>query len=285
MRLVFFGAGYCSKFLIPLVGNSFEIICTHNDVIKEEKFDKKFNVQRYTFKNFRKNSKNILKSSQYIINSIPPNGDSDIVVSSFEQELSNFSNSIKWYGYLSSTSVYGDHMGKWVNEDSKLKPKTTRGKLRLSAEKENYKLFEKYNIPVHIFRLPGIYGPGRSICQKIKKNPLIINKPGHYFSRIFVEDIASALQKSIYNPTPGNIFNLTDNLPERIDVVAEYAASLMNIRLENIDIRDKRINEKTLDFYKENKKVSNKKIKSMLDWKPKFEDYRLGIKKILDSDL
>ena len=188
---------------------------------------------------------------------------------------------LHWYGYLSSTSVYGNHFGNWVTEKSKLKPTTERGIARLQAEKKNMNLFKKLNIPVHIFRLPGIYGPGRSIVEKLKKNNLVIRKKNHFFSRIYVDDIAKAIITSIKKPTPGEIYNLTDDLPETSEKVADYASKIMNLKLSKIDISDKRVNKKTLDFYKENKKVSNKKIKSMLGWEPVIKNYRLGIRKIL----
>ena len=280
MRLIFFGSGYCSNFIIPLIGNDLEVICTHKNKIKVQAFDKNLKIKRMLFDEFFDNSRELLNTSNIILNSIPPINEKDILVEKLKGIL-NKQNSIKWYGYLSSTSVYGDRFGKWVTEDSIPKPKTTRGIARLKAEQQNMSLLKEYNLPVHIFRLPGIYGPGRSICEKIKTNQSVIKKEGHYFSRVYAEDIAYAIQASINKPTPGEIFNLTDDLPERNDLVADYAAKLMHIKLEKIDITDKRVSEKVLDFYKENKKVSNTKIKNILSWSPKFKNYKIGISEIL----
>ena len=280
MRLIFFGSGYCSTFIIPLVGNDLEVICTHKNKIKVQAFDKNLQIKRMLFDEFFDNSPELLNTSSIIINSIPPINERDILAEKLKGIVKK-KNSIKWYGYLSSTGVYGDQGGKWVTEDTMPKPQTKRGIARLKAEKQNMSLLKECNLPVHIFRLPGIYGPGRSVCEKIKKNQFIIEKEDHYFSRVYVKDIAYAIQASIDNPTPGEIFNLTDDLPERNDLVADYAAKLMNIKLEKIGITDKRVGQKVLDFYKDNKKVSNTKIKNTLSWSPKFKNYKLGISEIL----
>ena len=280
MRLIFFGSGYCSTFIIPLIGNDLEVICTHKNKIKVQAFDKNLKIKRILFDEFFDNSHELLNTSNIILNSIPPINEKDILVEKLKGII-NKQNSIKWYGYLSSTSVYGDHGGKWVTEDTIPKPKTKRGIARLKAEKQNMRLMKEYDLPVHIFRLPGIYGPGRSICEKIKTNQFVIKKEDHYFSRVHAKDIASAIQTSIDKPTPGEIFNLTDDHPERNDLVADYAAKLMRIKLEKINITDKRVGEKVLEFYKENKKVSNTKIKNILSWSPKFKNYKIGISEIL----
>ena len=280
MRLIFFGSGYCSTFIIPLIGNDLEVICTHKNKIKVQAFDKNLKIKRMPFHEFFDNSRELLNSSNIILNSIPPINEKDILAEKLKGIVKK-KNSIKWYGYLSSTGVYGDQGGKWVTEDTMPKPQTKRGIARLKAEKQNMSLLKEYNLPVHIFRLPGIYGPGRSVCEKIKKNQFVIKKEDHYFSRVHVKDIAYAIQASIDNPTPGEIFNLTDDLPERNDLVADYAAKLMNIKLEKIGITDKRVGQKVLDFYKDNKKVSNTKIKNILSWSPKFKNYKIGISEIL----
>ena len=280
MRLIFFGSGYCSTFIIPLIGNDLEVICTHKNKIKVQAFDKNLQIKRMLFDEFFDNSRELLNTSNIILNSIPPINEKDILAEKLKGIVKK-QNSIKWYGYLSSTSVYGDQGGKWVTEDTIPKPKTKRGIARLKAEKQNMSLLKEYNLPVHIFRLPGIYGPGRSICEKIKTNQFVIKKEDHYFSRVHAKDIAYAIQASIDKPTPGEIFNLTDDLPERNDLVADYAAKLMRIKLEKIDITDKRVGQKVLDFYKENKKVSNTKIKNILSWSPKFKNYKIGISEIL----
>ena len=225
MKIIFFGAGYCTKYIIPLLPKNAEIICTHNKDIKPEDFDSKFNIKRLSFSEILNNKNNYLNNATHILNSIPPKENGDLIIENFKENLISINKSLTWYGYFSSTSVYGDHSGKWVDEKSQLKPKTTRGKLRLMAEFQYLELFKKYKTPIHIFRLPGIYGPGRSVFEKFSDGSFVkIKKKGHYFSRVFVEDIARAILKSIKKKTPGEVFNLTDDLPAESEKIINFAA-------------------------------------------------------------
>ncbi len=284
MKLVFFGAGYCSRFIIQNLKRSCEVICTHKVNIKAEKFDKKFNVKRFTFKELTK-KKLLLNNVTHIINSIPPVETGDLVYDFINSLDRKILIKLKWFGYLSSTSVYGNHNGKWVDEKTEASPTTTRGKKRFSVENLFMESFRKKNFPTHIFRLPGIYGPGRSIIDKfLGDNKRVIKLENHYFSRVHVEDIASAISKSIEIPTPGQIFNVTDDLPCSAHEVAEYASKLLNIKnIEYLKISSSKINERVKDFYRDNKRVSNQKIKKILNWTPKFENYKLGLNNVLES--
>ena len=136
-----------------------------------------------------------------------------------------------------------------------------------------------HEVPIHIFRLPGIYGPGRSVFEKFSKGSFLkIKKEGHYFSRIFVEDIADAIMKSIKKITPGEVFNITDDFPTESEKIVAFAASLCGIRkLRTISFDHNNIDEKVKSFYSENKRVKNKKIKKILNWTPKFRNYKLGL--------
>ena len=148
--------------------------------------------------------------------------------------------------------------------------------------KNHLKLFEKNRLPIHIFRLPGIYGPGRSVFDKVSNSEIIeIKKKNHFFSRIHVEDIASAIHNSLQQKTPGEIFNITDDLPSESSDIVKYAASLLKIKnIKKINFDDPQLNEKTKSFYLDNKKVSNRKIKKILGWTPKYRNYKLGLKSI-----
>ena len=149
--------------------------------------------------------------------------------------------------FFSATNVYGNHNGKWVDENSKLLPSSQRGKQRLKAEKQ-YLLVEKTkNIPVHIFRLPGIYGPKRSIFERISSGNLLrIVKKNHYFSRIHVEDIADVVIKSFKSPTPGEVFNVTDDFPCESEKVIDFACNLLGTnRPESCNYTDNRLGEMT----------------------------------------
>ena len=285
MKLILFGAGYCSKFILKSLKGFDEIICTHNLELSSQPFDKKLKIKRMTFSEFLENHNSFFSGVTHLLNSIPPIENKDLVLNLLKKTENKYLNQLKWMGYLSSTSVYGDHLGKWVDENTKVNPKTIRGKIRKKIEDSYYKLFRENNIPIHIFRLPGIYGPGRSAVEKLLNGyKLVIKKPNQFFSRIYVEDISSAVIKSMENPTPGEIFNVTDNQPCSSEEVTIYAAKLLKIEnLSFTDVNSPKINKLTKDFYRDNKKVSNKKIKKILGWTPKFENYKLGLKKILDS--
>ncbi len=281
MKLIFFGAGYCSKHIIPLMDKRFQIICTHNENTRPEVFDADLNLTRITLTELKKNT-NLMDNVTHIINSIPPINGEDLVYNFLVSLKSQTLNALKWICYLSSTSVYGDHSGNWVDEKTITNPRTLRGKNRKKVEDLFLRFYKKRGIPLHLFRLPGIYGPGRSAIDKlINNNKLVVRKKNHYFSRIHVDDIASAILCSMKKVTPGEIYNITDNYPCSAEKVTNYAAELLKIQdLKYIDINSFEINEKIKDFYLENKKVSNRKIKKILGWTPKFENYKLGLENI-----
>ena len=284
MKIIFFGAGYCSKYIIKNLSKKTEIICTHNQEIKKESFDSKFNLKRLKLSDFIKKKNIYLENTTHILNSIPPNKNGDLILQKVTKKELKKLPSLVWLGYFSSTSVYGNHDGKWVDELSLTNPTTSRGSLRLNAELQYLELL-KNNIPIHIFRLPGIYGLGRSQFEKIKsKNYFAVKKNNHFFSRIHVEDIANAITKSFKNPTPGEIFNITDDYPCESLKPLKFACKLMKIKLpEIIEINDQRVNQMTKSFYLDNKRVSNKKIKKILNWTPKYRNYKLGLKKIFEN--
>ena len=281
MKMLFLGAGYCTEFLTPLIQNKFEIIGVHNQLPFKIKYFNFESVKRYAFQQFLNDKNSILQNVTHILNSIPPNDYGDIPFHHIKKELINL-NSLKWLGYLSTTGVYGDHGGSWVDEKSELKTKNKRSLNRITAEKQYLNLFSEYKLPIHIFRLPGIYGPKRSIFERINTDNLnLIKKKDQFFSRIHVEDIATALQFSIEKPTPGEIFNLTDDYPCPSDEVTSYAFELLKKKKPKyIALSDSKVSEMTRSFYTENKRVSNKKFKDKLNWLPRKKDYKVGLNEI-----
>ena len=287
MKIIFLGAGYCSRFIIPLVDKKTEIICTHQDKIIPQKFDKNLNLKRVTFRQLIKDKESIFDGVNVLLNSIPPKSYGDLVVKNFSDIIIKKKKTIHWFGYFSSTSVYGDHSGNWVDEKTELIPKSRRGILRKKSESQHLEFFKDHKIPIHIFRLPGIYGPGRSAIDKFKEKEVVeILKEGHFFSRIHVEDIATAIIKSLNKITPGQIFNICDDLPTESYKVLRYAAKLLNVKdLKSMNFDNPKINLKIKSFYSDNKRVKNKKIKKILHWTPKFRTYKLGLKNIYKSYL
>jgi nucleoside-diphosphate-sugar epimerase len=221
--------------------------------------------------------KSILDDVTHILISIPPTEDGDLIYLNFYQHLKNLKN-LSWIGYLSSTSVYGDHQGLWVNENSKTDPDGVLGKNRLIAEKQ----WLDSGLPINIFRLAGIYGPGRSVFETIKQGKANrIYKENHYFSRIHVDDIVTMLKASMNNPKPGEIYNIADDSPSPQHEVVEYACKLMGTNPpELIKFEEAKISEGMKQYYNSSKRVDNSKIKATYNLQLKFPSYKEGLLKI-----
>jgi nucleoside-diphosphate-sugar epimerase len=183
--------------------------------------------------------------------------------------------SFDWVGYLSTTGVYGDHGGGWVDEDTPLTPSTKRGALRVRAEAE----WRDMNLPLHIFRLAGIYGPGRGPFSKVRNGTARrIEKPGQVFSRIHRDDIAAALEASIEAPNPVRAYNLCDNEAAPPQDVIAYAAELLGVEPPPLTPIDQvEMSPMAASFYAESKRVSNQRLREELGVKLKHPTYREGL--------
>ena len=183
---------------------------------------------------------------------------------------------LEWVGYLSTTGVYGDAKGGWVDESSPLKPATKRGQMRVAAEADWQSI---PNLPLHIFRLAGIYGPGRGPFSKVRAGTARrIIKEGQVFSRIHVEDIAQILVASIAEPNAGAIYNMCDDDPAPPQDVIAHAAGLLGLPLpEEVDFETAEMTPMARSFYAESKRVRNDRIKSDLGVKLLYPDYRAGL--------
>ena len=226
-----------------------------------------------------------LEDANYILISIPPVDGKDIVVDYFESNFKNIKN-CNWVTYLSATSVYGDHKGDWVNERSITKPTSKNGTDRLYAEKAWKSLSTKINFPLQIFRLAGIYSHEFNILKRLKSGKAqIVNKKNHFFSRIHVEDIANILYKSIENFKNKEIYNICDDKPAPQGEVAAYGAKLLKlnqptpIELEEVE------SEMLKNFYKDSKKVDNKKMKTFFNYSLKFPTYVEGLNHIFNNKI
>lgn len=191
-----------------------------------------------------------------------------------------------WLGYLSTTGVYGDRQGDWVDEDSPLAPSTRRGRDRVAAEAGWQALAAARGLPLHIFRLAGIYGPGRGPFEKVRNGTARrIVKPGQVFSRIHAEDIAQVLAASIARPDPGAIYNLCDDDPAPPEDVLEHAAHLLGLPPPPAeDFATAAMTPMARSFYAESKRVSNARIKRELGIRLIHPDYRSGLAAILAGD-
>ena len=235
-------------------------------------------ISNFEFNN-DKIDKNIfkkLKDFDHILISIPPEHERDLVLKYFSKEI--LDQNIKWITYLSATSVYGNHEGKWVDENSKTLPKSKNGIERLAVEKVWLKMYEKNNIPLQIFRLSGIYSNIYNVLERIRSgNASLIRKENQFFSRIHVEDIANLLFLSLNKLKKGEIFNISDDKPASSEEVMKYGAKILNLpepkekKLEDIE------SEMLKAFYRDSKKVSNKKVKEFFKYNLKFPTYVEGL--------
>lgn len=193
---------------------------------------------------------------------------------------------LKWVGYLSTTGVYGDHQGGWVDEATPLTPSTRRGQWRVAAEAAWQDLAAECDLPLHIFRLAGIYGPGRGPFAKVRAGTARrIIKPGQVFSRIHVDDIAQVLAASIARPRPGAIYNLCDNDPAPPQDVIAHAAELLGLPLpEAVDFDTAEMTPMARSFYAESKRVRNDLIKAELGVVLRHPDYRSGLAALLAEE-
>ena len=223
-----------------------------------------------------------LKEADHILISIPPIKGVDLVLKNFSKIIEECKP--KWITYLSATSVYGDHKGEWVSEESITKPTSLNGVARLEAEKSWLSLKIYKNMPVQIFRLSGIYSNESNILVRLKSGKVnLINKPKFFFSRIHVEDIGNTLFKSLSNFKSGEIYNISDDKPSTSEELTLYAAKLLNMdKPKIIEVEDIE-SEMLKNFYKNSKKVSNKKMKSSFKYDLKFPTYVEGLSNIRDN--
>jgi len=278
-----FGFGQVAKnFINKLCLENYKInLSTTSRSLTSKKFFNDLKYQNYLFNNekFDKNLIIKLQEADHILVSIPPINKEDLVVKNFSQFIEN--SKVKWITYLSATSVYGNHKGGWVDETSKTKPTTIKGIARLNAEKSWLSFEKKKKLPIQIFRLSGIYSIKKNILVRLKTGDVkLIDKRDHYFSRIYVEDIGNILFESLSKIKPGEIYNISDDKPSTSEEIMLYGAKILNIQNINID----QIKNETLkNFYKDSKKVDNKKIKNYLNYNLKFPTYVEGLNYIKDN--
>ncbi|OWU82124.1 SDR family oxidoreductase [Phaeobacter sp. 22II1-1F12B] len=224
-----------------------------------------------------------LSEATHLLISAGPDAEGDPVLSALRPEIEKLAPRLEWAGYLSTTGVYGDHQGDWVDESTPLTPSTRRGKWRVAAESEWQSI---PGLPLHIFRLAGIYGPGRGPFAKVRKGTARrVIKEGQVFSRIHVDDIAQVLAASIAQPNPGAIYNLCDDDPAPPQDVIAHAAELLGLPLPPaVDYETAEMTPMARSFYAESKRVRNDRIKDELGVELLYPDYRAGLQALLEDE-
>ncbi len=283
-KFFFFGYGQSAKYFIEALVKSkkkflFNATNTKKTISKTYK-QKKFISYKFKDKIYDKKLKNKLIQADYILVSIPPQKKRDVVLKRFKSILKN--SKFKKLIYLSATSVYGNHNGKWVNEKSKLKGLTKFGLGRRKVEKEWINFRKSKNLDINILRVSGIYSKENNILRRISKTNFYIREK-KYFSRIRVEDLANIIKSLFYSSSKSMILNASDDRPSTNVEVAKFAGRLLKIKdLKAVPISS--LKSKSIkEFYKDSKKVSNKFMKNKLKIKLKYPTYKQGLKNIFNE--
>ncbi|HBM60506.1 MAG TPA: NAD(P)-dependent oxidoreductase [Citreicella sp.] len=276
--LLTLGHGYCAKALAArLLPQGWQVLATHRDPDRAADLAAT-GVTPVLWT--REAVAAALAQASHVLVSAGPDGEGDPALRLAGDLLAARGADLDWLGYLSTTGVYGDQNGGWVDEDTPPAPSTARGKARLAAEQAWSAL---PGLPLHIFRLAGIYGPGRGPFEKVRQGSARrIVKPGQVFSRIHVEDIAQALEASIRQPRPGAVYNLCDDDPAPPQEVIAHAARLLDLPPPpEVPFAEADLTPMARSFYAENKRVRNDLVKRELGLRLIHPDYRSGLAALL----
>ncbi len=281
MNFFFFGFGQTAKYFVKELVKSkvrFTFCATNTKKTKSRIFEKKkFNSYKFRDNIFDKKLLKRLQITDFILVSIPPKENKDPVLKRFKRSLkkSNFKKLI----YLSATSVYGDHNGQWVSENSRLKGKTLFGTRRIAAEKAWLSFRKQSGFDINLLRVSGIYSKESNVLKKILNKNIYI-KEKKFFSRIRIEDLAIIIKKTFFSSKSSMILNASDDQPSTNVEVAKYAAKLLKLKSLRAVSISKFKNKMIKEFYKDSKKVSNNNMKKKLKIKLKYPTYKHGLKNI-----
>jgi nucleoside-diphosphate-sugar epimerase len=271
-----FGLGYSAGFLARMLAREgWRIAGTTRDAPTGRA---QFPLQRFCRAQPIADVTSALAGASHILVSVPPDEFGCPVLDAHGAPIAA-QNGLAWVGYLSTTNVYGDRGGAWVDESSPLKPSGERGARRARAETAWLDFHERFGVPTHIFRLAGIYGPERSALDALRAGTARrISKPGQVFSRIHVEDLAAVLYASIARPRPGAIYNVCDDEAAAPEDVVAYAATLLGVAPPAVqDFATAALSPMARSFYEDNKRVANRLIKDELGVRLRYPTYREGL--------
>lgn len=272
-RLLCFGFGYSARALARMLGPDWTVVGTHRAGEPADRlpFDRSHPLPPDAF-----------AGVTHILVSVPPDEAGDPVSAQHAADIAAIPN-LAWLGYLSTTGVYGDRGGAWVDETSELRPSGDRGQRRVAAEAGWLALHKNQGVPVHVFRLAGIYGPGRTVFGALRAGTAKrIDRPGQVFSRIHVDDLARMLLASIGKPRPGAIYNVCDDEPAAPAMVTAHAAALLGIEPPPlVPFETAGLSPMAKSFWDDNKRVSNALIKAELGITLRYPTYREGLAAIL----
>lgn len=283
MKLFIFGIGYTALTLINAYKDRFTHIA--GTVQSPEKANELYSngISAHVFGQVSDALNADIAQADAILASIPPNesGDPGFTLLHHNPHKLN----AQWIGYLSTVGVYGDHNGEWVDETSPTLTNNIRSKHRLIAEADWRVFADELGARGFIFRLPGIYGPGRNSLRDIADGTIRhIKKPDQVFNRIHVDDIAASIIATMSDNIPGGIYNITDDEPASQSEVVTYAAGLMGVDTPPaVAFEEAELSELARSFYLENRRVSNAKIRAIPDFELLYPTYREGLAALLQA--
>ncbi len=223
----------------------------------------------------------------HLLSSVPPDAGGDPVLDAHAAAIAA-APGLQWIGYLSTTGVYGDTGGAVVDETSPVQPGVERSVRRAAAERAWLELFHRHGLPVHVFRLAGIYGPGRSTLDAVRRGEARrVIRPGHLFSRIHVDDIAAVLEASIARPNPGAVYNVCDDEPAAPADVVDHACGLLGVVPPPpvpFEAAESSMSPMARSFWQDNRRVDNGRIKRELGVTLAYPTYREGFAAILGAE-
>lgn len=284
MRLFCFGYGFSARALAALLPDAAIVATARSEEAAGEL--KSLGVEAVPFDGTAPLPAGALDGVSHVLASVPPGDEGDPVVRHCGEQL-RAAGAIRWVGYLSTTGVYGDHQGGWVDETTPLTPAGRRGERRVTAERQWLELFAgRPEVSVQLFRLAGIYGPGRSQFRAVREGTARrLVKPGQVFSRIHVDDIAQVLKASIERPRDGAAYNLCDDEPAPPQNVVAFAAELLGIDPPpEVAFEDADLSPMARSFYGESKRVANTLIKEELGVRLRFPNYRDGLRAVAKAE-
>ena len=272
-KLVCLGFGYCARALARAVAGEFrEVVGT------ARRADRARALLTDGFPILPFDDPGLLDGATHLLISAPPEAEGDPVLAALGDAIAGLSG-IAWIGYLSTTGVYGDRRGGWVSEDDAPNPAERRSRSRLAAERAWLAFGDIQDVPVHIFRLAGIYGPGRNALDRLRAGTARrIVKPGQVFSRVHVEDVAKVLQASIARPQTARVYNVADDEPASQEEVVVFAAGLLGIAPPPEEpFESAELSPLARSFYSECRRVRNDRIKQELGVVLRYPTYREGL--------
>ena len=285
-RLFCFGLGYSAETLAKrLAAKGWSIAGTARDLANIERLrGEGYEVVRFTGEAGNAGLVAALAGTTHLLHSIPPGPEGDPVLRHYRAEIAGLP-TLDWIGYLSTVGVYGNSAGAVVGESAQPHPHNERTRARVVAESAWLALGEEMGRPAQVFRLAGIYGPGRSALDKLRAGTARrIVKPGQVFNRIHVEDIASVLEASIARPRAGAIYNVADDEPAPPEDVVTYAAELLAIEPPpEVPFEEADLTPMARSFYGDSRRVANALIKSELGVRLAYPNYRQGLKALADA--